>query len=70
MFSNADAMGDKFILIEDRDVISDDEIIAECLNTHFVNIKNSLGLNPSFKNNETDLSMEESICRGELRNIV
>ena len=36
-------------------------IIAECLNTHFVNITDSIGIDPSFKINETDLSMEESI---------
>ena len=61
MFSNADPMGDKLILIEDGEVVSDDEIIAECLNTQLVNITNSLGLNLSFKNNETDFSTEESI---------
>ena len=61
VFSNADPMGDKLILIEDGEVVSDDKIIAECLNTQLVNITNSLGLNLSFKNNETDFSMEESI---------
>ena len=61
VFSNGDPMGDNIILIENGDVVSDDKIIAECLNTHFVNITDSLGLDPSFKINETDLSMEESI---------
>ena len=54
-------MGEKIILIENGEVISDDKIIAECLNTHFVNTTDSLGIDPSFKINETDLSMEESI---------
>ena len=61
VFSNGDPMGDKIILIENGKVILNDKIIAECLNTHIVNFTDSLGLNPSFKNNETDLSMEESI---------
>ena len=61
VFSNGDPMGDKIILIENGEVVSDDKIIAESLNTHFVNITNSLGIDPFFKINETDLSMEESI---------
>ena len=54
-------MAEKSILIENGEVVSDDKIIAECLNTNFVNITNSLGIDPSFKMHETDLSMEESI---------
>ena len=50
-------MGEKIILIEIGEVVSDDKIIAECLNTHFVNITDSLGIDPSFKINETDLSI-------------
>ena len=50
-------MGEKIILIENGEVVSDDKIIAECLNTHFVNITDSLGIDPSFKINETDLSI-------------
>ena len=42
VFSNGDRMGDKIILIENGEVVSDDKIIAECLNTHFVNITDSL----------------------------
>ena len=61
VFSNGDPMGEKIILIENGEVISDDKIIAECLNAHFVNITDSLGIDQFFKINETDLSMEESI---------
>ena len=57
MFFNSDPKGEKFILIDEREVISDDKAIAECLNSHFVNVTDSLGLNPSFKNNETDMIM-------------
>ncbi len=39
-------MTDKIILIENGEIISDDQMIAECLNDHFVNITDSLGLDP------------------------
>ena len=61
VFSNGDQMGEKIITIENGEVVSDDTIIAECLNTHFVKITDSLGIGQSFKINETDLSMEDSI---------
>ena len=61
VFSNGDPMGEKIVLVENGEVVSDDKIIAECLNTHFVNITDSLGIHLSFKINETDLSMEGSI---------
>ena len=35
-------MGDKIILVERDESISDEELIAECLNSHFVNITDSL----------------------------
>ena len=60
-FQMVTQMGDKIILIENGEVVSDDKIIAVCLSTHFVNITDSLGIDPSFKINETDLSIEESI---------
>ena len=46
MFSSGNPMGEKIILIEEGEVISDDKVIAECLNLHFVNITDSLGLDP------------------------
>ena len=41
--------------------MSDDKAIAECLNSHFVNITNFLDQNSSFKSSETDLSVDNRV---------
>ena len=41
--------------------MSDDKAIAECLNSHFVNITDSLGINRSFKSNGTEINMDDRI---------
>ena len=41
--------------------MSDDKAIAKCLNYHFVNITDSLGLNSSFKSSEADLSVDSRV---------
>ena len=42
-------MGDKFTPIENGEAMSNDKAIAECLNSHFVKITDSLGRHLSFK---------------------
>ena len=54
-------MGEKFAFIENGENMSDDKAIAECLNSHFVNTTDSLGLNSSFKSSETDVSVDDRI---------
>ena len=54
-------MGDKIILIEEGEVISDDKVTAECLNSHFVNITHSLGLDLSFKGDAIDVSLANRV---------
>ena len=54
-------MGEKIILIEEGEVKSDDKVIAECLNSHFANITDSLGLDPSFKDDGIDVSLENKV---------
>ena len=49
MFSNENPMGEKIVLIKDDKIISDDKVIAESFNSHFVNITDSLDLDPTFK---------------------
>ena len=49
MFSNENPMGEKIVLIKDDKIISDDKVIAESFNSHFVNIADSLDLDPTFK---------------------
>ena len=61
MFSNGKPMGEKIILIEEGEVISDDRVIAECLNSHVVNITDSLGLDLSFKDDGIDVSLENKV---------
>ena len=54
-------MGEKFTFLYNGKVMSDDKATSECLNFHFVNITDSLGLNPSFKSNRADLSVDDRI---------
>ena len=42
-------MGDKIVPIKDDNILSDDKVIAESFNSHFVTITDSLGLDPAFK---------------------
>ena len=46
MFSNSSQMREKLVLIEV--IISDDTVVTECFNSHFINIIDSLGLDPMF----------------------
>ena len=48
IFSNSGPMRENFTHFEHSEIMSDDKAIAECLNSHFVNITDSLGLNSSF----------------------
>ena len=43
MFSNRNPMEEKIVLIEDDIIISDDKVIAESFNSHFVTITDSGG---------------------------
>ena len=62
MFSGGNPMGEKIVLIIEGEVaISDDIVIAECLNSHFANITDSLGLDPSFKDDGIDVSLEDKV---------
>ncbi len=45
MFSNVNPMEQKIILVEGEEILTKDEAVAECLNTYFVNITDSLNLN-------------------------
>ena len=42
-------MGEKINLIEEGMIISDDAMIAECFNSHFINIMDSIDLDPMSK---------------------
>ena len=61
IFSNSDPMGEKLTLIENGEIMSNDKAIAECLNSHFVGITDSLGLNAFSKTNETDVSVDNRV---------
>eukprot|EP00112_Aurelia_sp_Birch-Aquarium-sp1_P005737 Seg165.6 transcript_id=Seg165.6/GoldUCD/mRNA.D3Y31 product="hypothetical protein" protein_id=Seg165.6/GoldUCD/D3Y31 len=61
MFSNGNPMGEKIILIEDEVIISDDTMIAECFNSHFVNITDSLGLDHMFKQASGCIELDEKV---------
>ena len=56
-------MTDKIILIERGEIISNDQMIAECFNDHFVNITDSLGLDPTFRDDLECQDLEIKIDR-------
>ena len=49
IFSNSGRMEEKFTLIENGEVMSDDKAIPKCLKSHFVRITDFLGLNSSLR---------------------
>ena len=64
MFSNSNQMGEKINLIEEGVIIWDDAMIAECFNSHFINITVSLELDPMFKQvpNYIELDVKVSLA--------
>lgn len=63
MFSSESPMGEKAVLVELVEVISDKKLITECLNSHFVNINGSLSIDPKFKDIGIDICWDEKIHR-------
>ena len=61
MFSNGNPMGEKIVLIEEEVIISDDAMIAECFNSHFVSVTDSLGLGPMFKQIPNCIKLDEKL---------
>ena len=66
-FSNVNPITDRLIFIQNDEIVSEDKMIAECLNSHFVNITNSLGLDPTFKCDTVYLDMEFQIDSAVLK---
>ena len=54
-------MGEKIVLTEEGMIISDDSMIAECLNSHFINITNSLELDPMFEQVPNYVELDEKV---------
>ena len=48
MFSNVNTIEQKIILIEGEEILTKDEVLAECLDTYFVNITDTFNLNAIF----------------------
>ena len=48
MFSNSNQVGEKLVLIHGGKITSDDAMIVECFNSHFLTITDSLGLDHKF----------------------
>ena len=61
MFSNSNEMGEKIVLTEERMITSDDTMIAECLNSHFTNITDSLELVPMFEQVPNYVELDEKV---------
>ena len=61
MVSNVNPMEQKIILIEGEEILAKDEEVAECLNTYFVNITDSLNLNASDNESNVEDSLDSRI---------
>ena len=61
MFSNSNEMGEKIVLPEERMIISDDAMITECWKSHFINITDSLELNPMFEQVPNYVELDEKV---------
>ena len=64
MFSNSDDMREKIVLTEEGMIISDDTMIAECLNAHFINITDSLELDRRFEQVPNYVGLDEKVSLG------
>ena len=64
LFTNKNPVSEKMILIDDGKIVSNDVEIAECLNTYFTNITNSLEIDPIFKVVLDQLPTEQMVMRG------
>ena len=72
LFSNTNAMSEKITLIEDDKILSKDAEVAECLNTYFTNITDSLDIAPTFRevHEATEDTMIEKLTMMAIQNIV
>ena len=59
--TNKNHMSEKITLIDDGKIVSNDVEIAECFNTHFTNITNSLEIDPIFKVVPDQLPTEQMV---------
>ena len=62
LFTNKNPMSEK-ITIDDGKIVSNDVEIAECFNTYFANITNSLEIDPIFKVVPDQLPTEQMVMR-------
>ena len=61
MFSNVNPIEQKSILIEGEEILAKDEEVAECLNTYFVKISDSLNLNATDNESNVEDSLDSRI---------
>ena len=62
LFSNVNPMSEKIILIDGEKIIAEDTKLAQCFNTYFLNITDSLGLSvPDNPDNNDRLNLNEMV---------
>ena len=62
LFSNVNPMSEKIILIGGEKIIAEDTKLAQCFNTYFLNITDSLGLSvPDNPDNNDRLNLDEMV---------
>ena len=60
IFTNVNPMEQKNILVEEE-ILTKDEAVAECLNTYFVTITDSLNLNATYNEKKVENSLDSRI---------
>ena len=56
-------MSNKIILVEDGEILQEETRVAEILNSYFLNITDTLGLDPFFKDTDQNETVANSILR-------
>ena len=52
LFSNTDPMSNKIILVENGEILQEETRVAESLSSYFLNVTDTLGLDPFFTNTD------------------
>ena len=61
LFSNTDPMSNKIIFVEDCEILQEETRVAEILNSYFLTITDTLGLDPFFKDTGQNETVDQMV---------
>ena len=61
LFSNTDPMSNKIILVENGEILQEETRVAENLNSYFLNIIDTLDLDPFFKDTDQNGTVDQKV---------